>query len=49
MPLLGRNTARADALLRRPAGISEMDALIAYLQMLGTRVAFSTFELARKR
>ena len=25
------------------AGISEMDALIAYLQMLGTLVDFSTF------
>jgi cytochrome c oxidase cbb3-type subunit 2 len=26
------------------AGISEMDALIAYLQVLGTMVDFSTFE-----
>jgi cytochrome c oxidase cbb3-type subunit 2 len=28
---------------RRP-GISEMEALIAYMQMLGTLVDFSTFE-----
>ncbi len=30
-------------------GISEMDALIAYLQMLGTLVDFSTFEAAASR
>ena len=28
----------------RRAGVSEMDALIAYLQVLGTMVDFSTFE-----
>ncbi len=28
----------------RQPGISEMDALIAYLQVLGTMVDFSTFE-----
>lgn len=33
---------------RRP-GISEMDALVAYLQMLGTLVDFSTFEAAASR
>ncbi len=31
------------------AGISEMDALIAYLQMLGTLVDFSTFEAVASR
>ncbi|NND17932.1 MAG: cytochrome-c oxidase, cbb3-type subunit II [Silicimonas sp.] len=31
------------------AGISEMDALIAYMQMLGTLVDFSTFEAAASR
>ena len=30
-------------------GISEMDALIAYMQMLGTLVDFSTFEAAESR
>lgn len=30
-------------------GISEMDALIAYMQMLGTLVDFSTFEAAASR
>ncbi|MCR8724216.1 cytochrome-c oxidase, cbb3-type subunit II [Frigidibacter sp. ROC022] len=33
----------------RQPGISEMDALIAYLQMLGTLVDFSTFEPAASR
>ena len=28
----------------RQAGVSEMDALIAYLQVLGTMVDFSTFQ-----
>ena len=28
----------------RRAGVSEMDALIAYLQVLGTMVDFSTFQ-----
>ncbi|MEQ8369281.1 MAG: cytochrome-c oxidase, cbb3-type subunit II, partial [Alphaproteobacteria bacterium] len=28
-----------------PAMVSEMDALIAYMQMLGTLVDFQTFEL----
>jgi cytochrome c oxidase cbb3-type subunit 2 len=31
------------------AGVSEMDALIAYLQMLGTLVDFSTFEAVANR
>lgn len=31
------------------AGISEMDALIAYMQMLGTLVDFSTFEAVANR
>ncbi|MDH3264229.1 MAG: cytochrome-c oxidase, cbb3-type subunit II [Paracoccaceae bacterium] len=31
------------------AGISEMDAMIAYLQMLGTLVDFSTFEAVANR
>ncbi|MDP5359249.1 MAG: cytochrome-c oxidase, cbb3-type subunit II, partial [Paracoccaceae bacterium] len=30
-------------------GVSEMDALIAYLQMLGTTVDFSTFTPAASR
>ena len=30
-------------------GVSEMDALIAYLQMLGTLVDFSTFEPDQSR
>jgi cytochrome c oxidase cbb3-type subunit II len=33
----------AGAQLRRPARVTEMDALIAYMQMLGTLVDFSTF------
>ncbi len=36
----GANVANFD----NRAGISEMDALIAYLQVLGTMVDFSTFE-----
>jgi cytochrome c oxidase cbb3-type subunit 2 len=31
-----------------PKKVSEMDALIAYLQMLGTLVDFSTYEPASK-
>jgi cytochrome c oxidase cbb3-type subunit 2 len=30
-------------------GVSEMDALIAYMQMLGTLVDFSTFEAVASR
>ncbi|MCU0910109.1 MAG: cytochrome-c oxidase, cbb3-type subunit II [Rhodobacteraceae bacterium] len=33
----------------REPGVSEMDALIAYLQMLGTLVDFSTFEAVASR
>mgnify|MGYP007028500329 CR=1 FL=1 len=33
----------------RQAGVSEMDALIAYLQVLGTMVDFSTFQPERHR
>ena len=33
----------------RQAGVSEMDALIAYLQVLGTMVDFSTFQPDRHR
>ena len=49
------DTGDVDALLARypkaqarnfdgQAGVSELDAVIAYLQMLGTLVDFSTFE-----
>ena len=31
---------------RRPALVSELDALVAYLQMLGTLVDFATFDAA---
>jgi len=35
---------RAEAFDGDPATITEMDALVAYLQMLGTLVDFSTYD-----